>query len=569
MSAIASLAVRLAGRGAARRFAAACARPEEAQKRKLLEITRRNADTEIGRRLGFDVIASMEEWRQQVPVHRYEDLAPSIRRVREEGASGVLTREDPVMFARTSGTSGEPKFIPVTPTCQGRDHADQMRTWLWHAQRDHPGIFRGRVVSLVSPAVEGHTKSGIPYGSTSGVIYRRIPALVKRTYAVPYEVFEVPDYNTKYYLLLRFGLPERVTFLSTANPSSIVKLCELADRWSEDLIRDVHDGSLRADLDLSAEQRLRLERALHPAPARATELARLRATAEGRLRPGDYWPHLELIGCWKGGTVGAHVERFPRWFTRADGSLPAVRDWGYLSSEARGSIPLSDEGAGGVLTVATNVYEFVPREEVEAEDDAESWTFLGAHEIEEGADYYIFITTTGGLYRYDINDVIRVVGRWRRTPVIEFLRKGRGMVSLTGEKVSVDQVIAAFEAARKETGLGVSHFKAQADREASRYDFLVEGVSTEDPQALRRLLHALDRHLRRLNLEYDGKRASLRLADPSLKIMQVGWYEEKKRAQSTRGKRTFQAKTELLSMVRGEEDPKVRAVVLWKEGGEA
>ena len=41
-------------------------------------------------------------------------------------------------------------------------------------------------------------------------------------------------------------------------------------------------------------------------------------------------------------------------------SVP-VRDWGYLSSEARGSIPLSDEGSKGVLTVATNFFEFQPR----------------------------------------------------------------------------------------------------------------------------------------------------------------------------------------------------------------
>ena len=45
------------------------------------------------------------------------------------GAKNVFTAEVPVMFAQTSGTTGKPKFVPVTPTDQGRAHENQMRTW--------------------------------------------------------------------------------------------------------------------------------------------------------------------------------------------------------------------------------------------------------------------------------------------------------------------------------------------------------------------------------------------------------------------------------------------------------
>ena len=60
-----------------------------------------------------------------------------------EGATNVFTAEDPVMFAQTSGTTGDPKFIPVTPTDKGRAHKDVMRTWLYHARAAHPHIFDG------------------------------------------------------------------------------------------------------------------------------------------------------------------------------------------------------------------------------------------------------------------------------------------------------------------------------------------------------------------------------------------------------------------------------------------
>jgi hypothetical protein len=71
--------------------------------------------------------------------------------------------------------------------------------------------------------------------------------------------------------------------------------------------------------------------------------------------------------------------------------------------------------------------------------------------LEEVSAYHIFITTTGSLYRCDINDVIKVTGRCSRTPQIVFLRKGRGMTNITGEKVSVNPIISSIQLAAEGT----------------------------------------------------------------------------------------------------------------------
>ncbi|HEY2920015.1 MAG TPA: GH3 auxin-responsive promoter family protein, partial [Candidatus Binatia bacterium] len=216
--------------------------------------------------------------------------------------------------------------------------------------------------------------------------------------------------------------------------------------------------------------------------------------------------------------------------------------------EARCSIPVSDEGCGGVLTVAGNVYEFVEVEELERDPDSpEAWRMIGVDEVEVGKQYYIFITTTGGLYRYDINDIIEVVGRYRQTPVIAFSRKGRGMTSITGEKVSVDQVIEAFERSAREVAIEVSHFKAEADTEGERYVFKVEAATSIPQERLRSMLEALEKHLSDLNIEYAAKRKSLRLNPPVLMVMKTGWYDSGKQRLVAEGKRLFQAKTILLS----------------------
>ena len=542
--------ISFATRRSARRFDAATRDARATQTELLMDIVRRNAGTEYGKRHGFASVSSVEDYQRQVPLINYEDIKEDVKRV-TEGARNVLTAEDPVMFAQTSGTTGDPKFIPVTPSDQGQAHSDQMRTWLYTAHRDHPTIFDGKVVSLVSPAVEGHTPSGLPFGSTSGHIYRHMSPVVKRVYGIPYEVFEIEDYQAKYYAIMRIAVTQDVRMLATANPSSILKLAEKAQEFAEDIIRDVRDGALDRAMPIDPAIRAHVEKGLRPDPALARRLDEMRSRRGGRLLPGDYWPRLALIGCWKGGTVGHYLSKFDAWF-RPDGGAPVpVRDWGYLSSECRGSIPLSDDGSKGALTVAANFFEFAAVEDVESQPDSpEKWSYLIAPDLEVGREYYIFVTTTSGLYRYDINDVIRVESRYQDTPEIVFLRKGRGMTNITGEKLSVNQVIAAVEAVSRDTGLVVGHFKAEADTDASRYVLKVEFDRPPETRASHGFLAGFDTFLKGINIEYAAKRDSARLNPPVLQVMREGWYERARRKQVAGGKRAFQAKTEVLSPVK-------------------
>ena len=221
-----------------------------------------------------------------------------------------------------------------------------------------------------------------------------------------------------------------------------------------------------------------------------------------------------------------------------------MRDWGYLSSEARGSIPLSDEGAGGVLSVGTNVYEFVEVDQLDADPESpDKWSLLGAHELDSQRDYYVILTTTGGLYRYDINDVVRVEGFYNEAPIITFQRKGRGMTSITGEKVSDQHVIEAVTKAAHEAGVKVAHFRALADADAARYVFQVEPEGELSEAQGRTMLAAVERELAGQNLEYQSKRKSQRLQAPELHVMKAGWHDRGKEEQ---GKRLFQSKTVVL-----------------------
>ncbi len=548
MSRIASFLIGLKARSSAASFERATHDPTAAQEALLRRMMAKNRDTEYGREHGFGEVRGFADYRTRVPVVDFEDIRERIDRV-TRGEKGVLTAEDPVLFAQTSGTTGTPKYIPVTRTCQ---QAGGMTTWLHYARRDHPGMFRDKIVTIVSPAIEGHTEGGLPFGSTSGMVVKEMPKIVQLAYAVPYDVYEIHDYEAKYYVLLRLGLDRSVSFIGTANPSSILKLAEMADAHSERLIRDLRDGTLSYEVEIQPAVRQVIEGPIRPNPERATELEAMRKRRGGTLLPADYWPRMALLGCWKGGTVGAYIDKLGAWYDPEQGGMVPVRDMGYLASEARMSIPVSDDGAGGVLTIHLNVYEFVPAEEVDDRpDDPAGWSFLGAADLAIGCEYYIFVTTSGGLYRYDMNDVVEMVDTYNATPVIVFRRKGRGMSNLTGEKLSVNQVIAAMGHAGEAIGVAVGHFRAEPDIEHSRYVFKVEFENALAADRRADFLRRLDDALGELNIEYQAKRASGRLRPPFLQVMRRGWYERGKQKLVAEGKRLFQAKTILLDAKQG------------------
>jgi hypothetical protein len=400
------------------------------------------------------------------------------------------------------------------------------------------------VLLVVSPAVEGHTAGGIPFGSLSGMTYERIPMLVRRTYAVPYEVALVEDPDTRYFLTMRLALAHSVSAVGTPNPTSLLRLAETARARSEEIVRAVRDGTLGVPDEALATTKTRtvdrFRSSLLPDPMRARFLERVVAE-HGALVPGACWPELQVIGCWLGGAAGLHAERLRKHF----GEKTALRDLGLLASEGRMTIPVDDSTPAGPLAVHANYYEFIPQDEI----DKASPPVLGAHELELGRRYYVLLTGGNGLYRYDINDVVEVVGFHGATPKLAFVRKGREMASITGEKLHVDQVRTAVRQAGRETRVAVVECRLIADEPALRHDLLVELEDcTADRSSLVAFLERFDDNLQAGNPEYRSKRTSRRLGAPRLFLMRHGWSEDICRSEFRRGRRESQHKWQAIGV---------------------
>jgi hypothetical protein len=528
MSLTAKLIMSLTGPMKVKAFERQCHDPRAAQEELLRHILEKNKDTEFGKKHGFGRIKTLAAFQKRVPICTYEDLKPYIE-AELRGKRGQLTIEKPVLFAMTSGTTGDSKYIPVTPESR-KAKASLMKVWLSAFYKDHPEIFSERILSVVSPEVEAHAPDGTPCGSESGHAYRNIPAPIRSLYAVPYEVFEIEDYESRYYTILRITAAQSLSLIVAVNPSTLLVLCERLAQHTGSIIRDVRRGGLSRHIKVPSAIREKIADYLKPNPERAEELKRLAAANRNQLLPKAIWPKLAAIACWQGGAVGSYLEKIKPCFPEG---IP-IRDLGYLASEHRGSVPLFDDADTGVLAIASNVYEFFPADNNRAPRRTE---LLAADELELNKRYYVYVTTQAGLYRYDMNDIVEVVAQYKKTPMIRFIQKGQGMVSFTGEKLSEAQVLAAVEQAFKPVEGQYDFISAVGEMVGDRpqYAFLTEFEHTPAASRLKEIVKRLDESLCGQNAEYASKRKSLRVDPPVLRVVRRGGFDKYRKRKVSNG----------------------------------
>lgn len=491
--------------------------PLGSQQRVLAEFIRRSRDTVYGKKYGFKSIHSISDYQSRVPINTYETLRPYIDCLMR-GEDNILTAGKTVLFGITSGTMGKPKYIPITEYSRKKKR-DVMDLWTYYALKDHPRILDGKILAIVSPERDGFTASKIPFGAESGHAYKNLSRFVRNLYVLPYEVFEIPDYEAKYYCILRIAMESDISTIATLNPSTILLLCQKIEKIKDEAIEDIRRGTLSGRVNVCCEIRKKIESNLKPNPKRADELLEIAKKRRGELLPVDMWPNLRLIECWKGGSVGVYISHLGKYF----GDKTAIRDFGYLSSEARVSIPLCDEGCCGALAITSNFYEFVPRQEMEKQDRR----FLLPHQLDSGKEYYIILTTPGGLYRYNIDDIVRAAGFYNNTPLIEFIQKGSIVSSVTGEKIYEMQIDAAVNKAAGLIGASLQFYSAFVEwGSVPRYAFLVEFMNDLSREGKVALLKHIESELIKLNVEYDVKRRSQRLGSPVLKVVPQGAFEK-------------------------------------------
>ena len=479
-----------------RRFLAACETPLEAQAAQLRRILGRAAATDIGRAHDFaglsrltDPVALVREYQRRVPIRTFQAMRADLDRV-YAGEWRRLCPSRPLFFAMTAGSTGQFKCIPITKEFR-REVGRGSLIFNGALEAAVPALRGLKCQFLVGSAEGGVTPNGAPQGFMSGFNYKNLPRFVRNRFVLPYWIFTLHAADDRGYAAGRILVAERrLGALCAISPVNLINLIRALEENAERLCADIAAGTLTLGGTAAVEGSWRGK----PNPALAESLWEARRR-EGRFPTRLLFPALKVLVCWQGGNMGYHLHELDRAF-----GLDQHFEFPVSASEGLFAVP-------GALAVTTHFLEFVP-EDRPATGPVPA---LRADQLAVGATYRIVVTTSGGLYRYDIEDLVRVTGMTGRTPIIEFVSKANRQVSVANERLTESDVSVAMRAASQACDLWARDFLFVPCSD-KRYRVVVDGAALatlavsgrEAP--LRHFAAEIERQLRAAAKGYDFER---------------------------------------------------------------
>lgn len=434
---------------------------------------------------------------EEFPIREYEEFRPSIELGFNRGTSQLSTQ--PVLYYATTGatTSKKPKRFPLTASYR-RQMKAVGSAYAWSVlQRTSDLKFAGSL-TLTSSAPQTFSPHGIPIGYASWYALHLQGALGRWISPIPNEVLADDSVYQEWGPL--YALSRDLGQLAAVNASKLRTFAQHIEQrlpeWQSYL-----DGKPLP----------------HGLPPLKVPTQRQKLLLQAFKRPqwcfADVWPSLRNISCWRAGVSRLQLPCVQRWVS----DVP-LRDAPLACTEAWLTVPLWDDRVGGPLHTGANIVEMLPVGSTDLSDILQPW------ELVEGEDYELLLTTSMGLVRYRVHDVVRCTGFVERSPVLVFRHKTAftlrlGQVSIAESDLTDVLADLGQQPARtwcvvsNRTGDGLRVLiKGEGDHRSR------ETVAAES-DALSRVLPPLDQRLRDLLPVYDHDRQVGWMKSPTIELV--------------------------------------------------
>lgn len=424
---------------------------EALQRAVLRRLLDKAAQTEWGKAHGYGKELSYEDFAKQTPLNTYEELKGFIDRMRH-GEKDVLWPGRVKWYAKSSGTTNDKsKFIPVsTDGLHDTHYAGGTDAVVWYLRNNPKSrLFDGKALILGGSHAPNYNLPDSLVGDLSAILIENINPLVNLVRVPKKATALLSDFEIKRDRIAREAMNRDVTNLSGV-PS-----------WMLSVLNRV--------MELSGKQYL-----------------------------NEVWPNLEVF--FHGGVA------FTPYRSQYEHLIPSSR-MHYMETynASEGFFGLQDDPLNPAMSLMVDYgvfYEFIPMDEF----DSPSPTVVPLWGVETGRNYAMVISTSSGLWRYIIGDMVRFT---ERNPY-KFVITGRtkSFINAFGEELIVDNAEKGLAEACRRTGAEVLEYTAAPvfmDAEGKcRHQWLVE--FSREPDDLAEFIRILDETLQQVNSDYEAKR---------------------------------------------------------------
>ncbi len=445
--------------------------PIDAQREVLQDIVTAAQYTEFGRQHNFSKLFNLHSFKNEVPIHEYEDLKPYIERIMN-GEQNILWNTPIYWFAKSSGTtSDKSKFIPLSEESLQDCHykaAKDVLTLYYHFNPDSELLTGKGLVIGGSHSINPMNKEA-QVGDLSAVLLQNSPYWGHWLRTPDLSIALMDEWESKIEKLANSTIDENVTSVSGV------------PTWTLVLFKRI--------LEIT-----------------------------GKKNMTEVWPSFELF-MHGGVSFAPYKEQFQKLIGKKIHYLEM-----YNASEgffAAQDVPGQE---GMLLFIDHGIFmEFMPVSEYGKKDPLT----VGLQEVEIGKNYALIISTNGGLWRYLLGDTIQF------TSLKPFRIKVSGrlkhFINAFGEELIVENSDKAVAIASEKTGAIVNDYTAApvyfSDSSNGAHEWLIE--FEKEPDSLDHFTNELDTALKNINSDYEAKRyKSIALRLPVVQRIKKGIFTE-------------------------------------------
>lgn len=432
---------------------------------KLIELLHRNKNTEYGKKYHFEDINSYEDFKKLVPITYYSDYDGYIKRMLE-GETNIITVENVNYYADSSGSTGNPKRIPVT-----KKAAMEVTKYTIFIPFGI-GFEYMKKISKKMPSglvflMQEYSAEKLPNGKDLGCIteipLKIIKSVLKFISATPLPVIFPADIkNTDMkYLKMRFSIDKKDVVFINAIYGIVVyeQMRYLESNW-EMLCDDIEKGIINQSVQVPEITRNELKKYLKPNPERAAELRSIFEKGFDVPVIPAIWPKYFFTNSIFTGSFAFYIDKLKKYV----GEDTPFSYSGYGASECIMAVVNEMNNGDFSLIQDGAFYEFIPNDGVE---------ILTMDQLTVGSNYELVITNLSGLYRYRLSDIVTIKGFMNELPIINFIGRKDRCADIVGEKTSEEHFSYAVKALAQETGINIIDYSIWVDKEVAPPGYIV------------------------------------------------------------------------------------------------
>ena len=451
--------------------------PFELQRKTLQRLLKKAEYTAFGAHYDFDSILKdydmMQAFQDQVPFFDYDKIYDEWwHRALNNSEANVTWPGQVPYFALSSGTTGAPsKYLPMTPDMIKAIRRSSMKAFFAATRFGLDSDFFGKQGLFVSGSASLKEKGDALVGDMSGISMRTRPMWARGLSKPGNRIQSMPDWQARLQAIARNAPKWDIVFL-TGLPS-----------WVQVMIERVMEHNKLSSIH-------------------------------------EIWPNLQVFA--HGGIAfEPHRAAFDRLMTK-----PMIYIDTYLASEGFIAFQNRLETRSMALVLNNGVFhEFIPFNETNFDSNGQikgNPRAYAAHEIQEGVEYALAISTCAGAWRYLIGDTVRFTDAERKELIIT--GRTKHFLSVTGEHLSVDNMNQGVQFAAETLKIDVKEFVVSPIQSEGKHahKWYIGCEPLPDPSLFKQLL---EEKICEINDDYATERTAV-LKEPQVVVVPPRFFHD-------------------------------------------